>query len=163
MKWRTTGTVFESRFKAMRERTEAMREIWTKSKAAYHGDMVDFPELMTWPKPVQKPHPPILVGGGFPQAARRGIRYSRGWCPVGRSGSSLLDVLEKYRQMARDAGRDRETPPVTLFNPAEDEGELARYRDMGVARVVPMLLSEKSDRILPILDRWATLIRRTAH
>jgi alkanesulfonate monooxygenase SsuD/methylene tetrahydromethanopterin reductase-like flavin-dependent oxidoreductase (luciferase family) len=113
MKWRTTGTVFESRFKAMRERTEAMREIWTKSKAAYHGDMVDFPELMTWPKPVQKRYPPILVGGGFPQAARRAIRYGDGWCPFGRTGSSLLDVLGQYRQMARDAGRDPETLPVT--------------------------------------------------
>jgi len=113
MKWRTTGTVFESRFKAMRERTEAMREIWTKSKAAYHGDMVDFPELMTWPKPVQKRYPPILVGGGFPQAARRAIRYGDGWCPFGRAGSSLLDVLGQYRQMARDAGRDPETLPVT--------------------------------------------------
>jgi probable F420-dependent oxidoreductase len=155
------GTVFESRFKLMRERIEAMREIWTKCKAAYHGDMVDFPEMMTWPKPVQKPYPPILVGGGFPQAARGAIRYGDGWCPVGRTGSSLLDVLEKYRQ-ARDAERDPETLPVTLFNPTEDEGELARYRDMGVARVVPMLLSEGPDKILPILDRWAALIRRTA-
>ena len=119
--------------------------------------------MMTWPKPVQKPYPPILVGGGFPQAARRAIRYGDGWCPVGRTGSSLLDVIEKYRQMARDAGRDPETLPVTLFNPAEDEGELARYRDMGVARVVPMLLSEERDKILPVLDRWAALIRRTAH
>ena len=100
------GTVFETRFKLMRERIEAMKEIWTKSKAQYHGDMVDFPEMMTWPKPVQKPYPPILVGGGFPQAARRAIRYGDGWCPVGRTGSSLVDVLEKYRQMARDAGRD---------------------------------------------------------
>ena len=157
------GTVFESRFKLMRERIEAMKEIWTKPKAEYHGDMVNFPEMITWPKPVQKPYPPILVGGGFPQAARRAVRYGDGWCPVGRTGSSLLDVLEKYRQMARDAGRDPETLPVTLFNPAEDQGELARYRDMGVARVVVMLLSEERDKILPILDRWAALIRRTAH
>src|SRR5262249_19970075 len=101
------GTVFGTRFKLMRERIEAMKEIWTKSKAEYRGDMVNFPEMMTWPKPVQKPYPPILVGGGFPQAARRAIRYGDGWCPVGRTGSSLLEVLEKYRQMARDAGAIR--------------------------------------------------------
>jgi alkanesulfonate monooxygenase SsuD/methylene tetrahydromethanopterin reductase-like flavin-dependent oxidoreductase (luciferase family) len=142
------GTVYETRFKLMRERIEAMKEIWTKSKPEYHGDMVDFPEMMTWPKPVQKRYPPILVGGGFPQAARRAIRYGDGWCPVGRSGSSLPDVLGQYRQMARHAGRDPETVPVTLFNPAEDEGELARYRDMGVARVVVMLLSEEREKIL---------------
>ena len=125
--------------------------------------MVDFPEMMTWPKPVQKPYPPILVGGGYPQAARRAIRYGDGWCPVARSGSSLLEVLEKFRQMAREAGRDTQSVPVTLFNPAEDESELARYRDMGIARIVPFLPSEPRDQILPVLDRWATLIRRTAH
>jgi probable F420-dependent oxidoreductase len=158
------GTVFETRFKLMRERIEAMKEIWTKAKAEYHGDMVDFPEMMTWPKPVQKPYPPILVGGAFPQAARRAIRYGDGWCPIGgRPGSSPLDVLEQFRQMARDAGRDPQSLLITLFNPAEDEGELARYRDMGIDRVVVMLLSEERDKILPILDRWAELIRRTAH
>ena len=108
-------TDFKTRFKLVRERVEAMKEIWTKSKAEYHGDMVDFPEMMTWPTPVQKSHPPILVGGGFPQAARPAIRYGDGWCPVGRTGSSLLDVLEKYRQMARDAGRDPETLVHSLY------------------------------------------------
>ena len=119
------GTVFETRFKLMRERIEAMKEIWTKSKAEYHGDMVDFPEMMTWPKPVQKPYPPILVGGGFPQAARRAIRYGDSWCPVARTGSSLLEVLEKYRRMARDAGRDPATgspcstrPSMPVSSPA---------------------------------------------
>jgi hypothetical protein len=65
--------------------------------------------------------------------------------------------------MARDAGRDPQSLPVTLFNPAEDAGELAQYRDMGIARVVVMLLSEGRDKILPILDRWAELIGRTNH
>ena len=72
--------------------------------------------------------------------------YGDGWCPVGQSGSSLLDVLGKFRQMGRDAGRDPQTLLVTLFNPAEDASELARYRDMGIARVVVMLLSEPSER-----------------
>jgi alkanesulfonate monooxygenase SsuD/methylene tetrahydromethanopterin reductase-like flavin-dependent oxidoreductase (luciferase family) len=103
------GTVFETRFKLTRERIEAMKE--AKSKACYLGDMVDFPEMMAWPKPVQKPYPPIPVGGGFPQAARRAIRYGHGWCPVGRTGSSLPDVLGRYRQMARDAARDPQTVP----------------------------------------------------
>ena len=90
--------VFETRFKLMRERIEAMKEIWTKSKAEYHGDMVDFPEMMTWPKPVQKPRPLIVVGGGFLQAARRAIPYGDGWCPVGRTGSSWRNTL-RWRAM----------------------------------------------------------------
>src|SRR6185437_1840326 len=65
------GTEFKTRFKLMRERIEAMQAIWTQSKAEYHGEMVDFSPLMTWPKPAQKPHPPIVVGGMFPHGARR--------------------------------------------------------------------------------------------
>src|SRR6516165_9527725 len=158
------GTEFKTRFKLMRERIEAMQAIWTKSKAEYHGDMVDFSEMMAWPKPVQKPYPPILVGGAFPQAARRAIRYGDGWCPIGgRPGPSPTDVLEQFRQMAREAGRDPQSLPVTLFGAAEDADRLARLRDQGIARIVVMLPSETGDKILPTLDRWAELIRRTAN
>ena len=65
------GTVFKTRFKLMRERVEAMKAIWTKDAAEYHGDLVDFGPMAAWPKPVQKPHPPIIVGGAFPHSARR--------------------------------------------------------------------------------------------
>ena len=161
---RNHGTVFETRHKLAGERVEAMKAIWTKSKPEYHGEMVNFDPMMTWPKPVQKPYPPILVGGAFPQAARRAIRYGDGWCPIGgRPGSDPLAALEQFRQMARDAGRNPQSLPVTMFNPREDASELARWRDIGIARVVVMLLSEEKDKILPILDRWAELIRRTGH
>src|SRR5256886_5348478 len=65
------GTVYETRFKKLREQIEAMKAIWTEEKPEYHGELVDFPPMMTWPKPVQKPHPPIIVGGAFRYAARR--------------------------------------------------------------------------------------------
>jgi probable F420-dependent oxidoreductase len=157
------GTEFKTRFKLMRERIEAMKEIWTKSKAEYHGEMVDFPEMMAWPKPVQKPHPPILVGGAFPHAARRAVRYGDGWAPIaGRGPDGDTDrLLPRFRQMLSEAGRDPQSVPVTLFGATEDADLLARYRDQGVARVVVMLPSAKSDQILPTLDRWAELIRRT--
>ncbi|MFC7540919.1 TIGR03619 family F420-dependent LLM class oxidoreductase [Siccirubricoccus deserti] len=74
------GTAFETRAKLTRERIEAMKEIWTKSKAEYHGEFVNFDPIMAWPKPVQKPHPPILVGGAFPRA--RGGR-----CATAMAGS----------------------------------------------------------------------------
>src|SRR6476469_4852335 len=75
------GTVYKSRHKLARERVEAMKEIWTKSKPEYHGEFVNFDPMMTWPKPVQKPHPPVIVGGAFPYSARRAIRYGDGWFP----------------------------------------------------------------------------------
>ncbi len=71
------GTVYETRALRMREQIEAVKEIWTKDKPEYHGQIVDFPPMMTWPKPVQKPHPPVIVGGAFRLAVRRAIRGAR--------------------------------------------------------------------------------------
>jgi probable F420-dependent oxidoreductase len=153
------GTVFETRAKLTRERIEAMKEIWTKSKAEYHGEFVDFDPMMAWPKPVQKPHPPILVGGAFPHGARRALRYGDGWIPLaGRA--PLGEALEKFRQMATEAGRDPAGIPISVFGAPEDPDEIRRFRDLGVARIVVSLESAKEDKILPVLDRWAELIRR---
>jgi probable F420-dependent oxidoreductase len=159
------GTAFKSRFKLMRERIEAMKEIWTKETAEYHGEMVDFPAMKAWPKPVQRPYPPILVGGAFPHAARRAIRYGDGWAPfTGRAPYGDIDeYLPKFRQMLAEAGRDPASVPVTLFGVTPEPERLARYRDLGIARVVVMLPSAARDEILPRLDRWAELIRQTAH
>ena len=94
---RNHGTVFETRHKLARERVEAMKAIWTKSKPEYHGELVNFDPMMTWPKPVQKPHPPIWVGGAFPYAARRAIRYGDGWMPH--------RARPQYPERARPAAR----------------------------------------------------------
>src|SRR5216683_7993470 len=75
------GTVFASRHKLARERIEAMKTIWTEEEPEYHGEFVNFDKMKQWPKPAQKPHPPIIVGGAFPYAARRAIRYGDGWIP----------------------------------------------------------------------------------
>src|SRR5262244_624817 len=109
------GTVFTTRFKKMREQVEAMKEIWTKSEPEYHGEIVDVVKMRTWPKPVQKPHPPVIVGGAFPHSARRAVRYGDGWVP-NASRPTYADVTEflpQFRQMARDAGRDPDKIPVT--------------------------------------------------
>src|SRR6202047_2299923 len=107
------GTVYATRFKRMREQVEAMREIWTKSKPEYHGEIVDFPPMMAWPKPVQKPHPPVIVGGAFPWAARRAVRYGDGWYPNAASGDPA-EYMPRFRQMAAEAGRDPDSLPVTI-------------------------------------------------
>ena len=152
------ATEFTSRFKKMREQIEAMKEIWTKSTAEYHGGIVDFSPMMTWPKPVQKPHPPILVGGAFPWAARRAIRYGDGWFPIAGSGrADPLEYLPRFRQMAEEAGRDPQSLPVTLGGAPEDADMLKRYRDLGVARVNFPVPPAKADEVLPILDRVAKI------
>src|SRR6202045_1940991 len=102
------GTVYETRTLKMREQIEAMKEIWTKDKPEYHGQIVDFPPMMTWPKPVQKPHPPVILGGAFRLAARRAIRYGDGILTAGPSAGSGSpeEFMPRLRQMAEEAGRD---------------------------------------------------------
>jgi probable F420-dependent oxidoreductase len=153
------GTVFASRFKKMREQIEAMKEIWTKSTADYHGDIVDFSPMVTWPKPVQKPHPPVIVGGAFPWAARRAIRYGDGWIPIAGSGrADPLDYLPRFRQMAEEAGRDPKSLQITLGGAPENPDLLKRYRDLGVTRMNFPVPPAKADGVLPILDRLAKLM-----
>ncbi len=156
------GTAFKTRFKLMRERIEAMKEIWTKEKAEYHGELVDFPPLMTWPKPLQKPYPAVIVGGAFPQGARRALRYGEGWVPNAARPQyeDVAEFLPQFREMAAAAGRDPQSVPISIFGAKENRESLERYRDEGVARVIVILPSEKADQTLPILDRWAALIKR---
>ena len=158
------GTVYGSRHKLSRERVEAMKEIWTKSKAEYHGEFVNFDPVMAWPKPAQKPHPPVLVGGAFPYAARRALRYGDGWMPIRTRASyaDVRDLLPKFYEMAKEANRDRASLPITIWGSKEDESELKRDRDLGVERVVVSLESEKADKVLPELDRWAKLAAKVA-
>ena len=145
------GTDFASRFEVMRERVEAMKAIWTKSKPEYDGKFVKFAPMMTWPKPVQKPHPPVIVGGAFPYGARRAIAYG-----------DVLALLPEFRKMAAAAGRDPASIPVTVFGVAEEIDAIRRCRDAGVARALFNLPAAKKDEVLPVLDRCAALIRGAA-
>jgi probable F420-dependent oxidoreductase len=156
------GTDFASRFTVMRERVEAMKAIWTKSRPEYHGQFVNVPPMMTWPKPVQKPHPPVIVGGAYPHGARRAIAYGDGWVPHARRPAygDVLGLLPEFRTMATESGRDADTVPVTIFGVAEDADAIARYRDAGVARVVFGLPPAGADDVLPLLDRCAGLMRQ---
>ena len=156
------GTEFKTRFEVMRERIEAMKAIWTQSKPAYDGRHVSFPPMMTWPKPVQKPHPPVIVGGAFPHGARRAIAYGDGWVPHARRPAygDVLPLLPRFRAMAAEAGRDPATLPVTIFGAPEDADAVARYRDAGVARVVFSLAPAGADEVLPVLDRCARFFTR---
>ena len=153
------GTEFSSRMKKMREQMEAMKEIWTKTTAEYTGEIVRVPSMRTWPKPVQKPYPPILVGGAFPWAARRAIRYGDGWYPNASSGKPE-EYMPRFWKMAEEAGRDPKALSVTIGGAPEDLDQLKRFRDLGAARAVVTLPAEGADQILPLLDRWAGLIRQ---
>jgi probable F420-dependent oxidoreductase len=154
------GTAFETRFKLMRERIAAMKEIWTQTKPKFSGELVKFDEMMQWPKPVQKPHPPIIVGGAFPHAARRAVAYGDGWIPIGGRGVDPVDALGEFRKMAKDAGRDPAALSFDLFAAPREADTLKRYRDAGVTRAIWMVPSKGRDEVLPMLDECAALIRQ---
>ncbi len=149
------GTPFEGRFKLMRERIEAMKVIWSEDEAEYHGDRVDFDPIHMWPKPVQKPHPPIHVGGGFPGGARRAVRYGNGWIPIGGREDDLESSIPAFRKMAEEAGRDPMSLEVSICGVAPSEKVLSRYQKAGADRVVFGLPPAPRDDILPFLDRCA--------
>jgi probable F420-dependent oxidoreductase len=155
------GTVFKTRHKLARERIEAMKAIWSNEEPEYHGEFVTFDKMKQWPKPVQKPHPPIIVGGAFPHAARRAVRYGNGWIPrddwLERDG---LGVIDAFHKMATEAGREPADLPITLFRVPEDIERLRLYQRIGVDRVVFSLPAAEEDKIVSILDRWAELQRR---
>ena len=158
------GTEFRSRHKLARERIEAMKAIWTQEEAQYEGEMVRFGPMVSRPKPVQKPHPPVIVGGAFPYGARRAIRYGNGWMPhrVRQHYANVVELLPEFRRMVQESGRDLDSLPITIWGVKEDYDLLQRDREAGAARVVVSLKSAKADVILPELDRWAELIRRLA-
>jgi probable F420-dependent oxidoreductase len=156
------GTEFHTRFRKMREQLAAMRAIWTNDAAEYHGEIVDFPPMIQRPKPVQRPYPPVIVGGMFPHAARRALRWGDGWIPHSRRPQyeDVTDSLPQFRQMAAEIGRDAAAVPVTVWGIAPALDRVRRYEDQGVARGVVQLAAAPRDQILPILDRWADIIAK---
>ncbi|MGH7041485.1 MAG: LLM class F420-dependent oxidoreductase [Acetobacteraceae bacterium] len=154
-------TDFKGRHKLMRERIAAMRAIWTATPAEYHGELVNFGPLIAEPKPVQQPHPPVIVGGAFPWGARRALRYGNGWIPHAARPQygDVTDFMPEFHRMAVAAGRAPSDVPVTVFGPQEDAEQLKRWQGLGVARVVVALPAAGTEVVLPILDRWERVMR----
>ena len=152
------GTAFEGRFALLRERVEAMVAIWTHNEAEYHGKYVDFDPIFMWPKPVQKPHPPIHVGGAFPGGARRAARYGNGWIPIAGRADDVAAQIPEFRKFAAEAGRDVASLEVSAFGAAGTEDVVKRYRDAGLTRVVFGLPPANREALLPVLDRLAAFI-----
>lgn len=111
---------------------------------------------------MQKPHPPVIIGGAFPWAARLAIRYGDGWIPLtgAAGGSDPLDFVPRFRQMAEEAGRDPRSLPITVAGPPEDPDLLKLYRDLGIARVNFPLPPAQRDKVMLVLDRLARLKRQ---
>ena len=156
------GTNFKKRWRLLRERILAMKEIWTKEEAEFHGDLVDFDKVWAHPKPVQQPHPPIIMGGDAPTTFDRVIEFCDGWMPIsGRTGPgpSLPEKISDLRRRAGEAGRDPKSISVSIFGARPDREAVEKLEEAGVDRAIFPLPSAERETVLPLLDRYAELVR----
>ena len=147
------GTEFSTRWKLLRERVEAIKAIWTNDVAEYHGDLVDFGPMWCYPKPVQKPHPPVVLGGSGPKVLERVIRYADGWMP---NRGDVVERIPELQRMAKAAGR--EPIPVTYY-PKASASEVERLAQAGVDRLIWYVPADGRDAALKKLEDLGTMIR----
>lgn len=151
------GTEYKQRWKVMRERIEAMKEIWTKDEATYHGEHVNFDRIWCWPKPIQKPHPPIIVGGDGAGTLPRVVRYGDEWMPIYRGLTAFGERAKQLKDLAEEAGRG--PIPIGIFGASSKPEMLEQYRKDGVSRCVFPLPPESADLVLPRLDKLAAVAK----
>jgi probable F420-dependent oxidoreductase len=148
------GTDYRTRFTRMRESVEAMKTIWTEDEAEYHGKIVDFDPVWCWPKPAQKPHPPVLVGGLGEKVLDRVVAYGDEWIPNRvKSPEDLASRIAELQRRAEEAGRG--PIPVTVFGAKSDVRLLERLRDAGVTRSLFYLPPAQPGEVEQALDHLA--------
>ena len=152
------GTNFKKRWRVLRERVLAMKEIWTKEEAEFHGEFVNFDKIWSYPKPVQKPHPPILMGGDGATTFNRVIEFSNGWLPLGYRKIDMTQKIRDLRRQAEAAGRDPKSISITVFGANPQPATLEELAKAGVERAVFMLPPTQRDTVLPLIDKYASLI-----
>jgi probable F420-dependent oxidoreductase len=150
------GVAMGARRAVAREHVLAMQRIWADDEAAFTGEHVRFSPSWSWPKPVQRPGPPVLLGGApGPRLFAHIAEYGDGWIPIG--GAGVRAALGDLRNAAEAAGRDPATLRVVPFGTVPDPGKLEYYAGLGIDEVVLRLPSAPAEAVLPLLDRYAAL------
>ncbi len=152
------GTAYETRWTLLRERIEAMKALWTEEEASYHGKFVNFDKAWQWPKPVQKPHPPVLVGGDGPRTLERVVRYGDEWLPIGgrTSPERLSNRIAELRELAADAGRSH--IPVGIYGCPADAGAVEAFTKVGAERLLFWMPCCGYDAAMSHLDSYVRVM-----
>jgi probable F420-dependent oxidoreductase len=147
------GTDPRTRMRLMQERIEAMKEIWTHDEASYSGEFVSFERIWSWPKPAQRPHPPVLVGGNGPTVLERVLAFGDVWFPnYSRGGGDIIERMSELRARA-----DRRIDLMVMGAPA-DPAVLGRLESGGCRRAVHWIPSAGLASVEPALERWESAI-----
>lgn len=150
---------WNKRYSGMKECVAALRELWTKDVASFKGEWYNFDSVWCNPKPLQQPHPPIYVGVAGKTGTQYAAEWGDAWYPIDIGKKDFGIMLEKFRTMVREAGRDPDKIPVTVVafdNP--DLDLLKRYRDLGVHRVVINAGGSDESNKIPRMDHYAAMI-----
>jgi probable F420-dependent oxidoreductase len=147
------GTDPRTRMRLMHERIDAMKAIWTQDEASYHGKFVNFERIWSWPKPVQRPHPPVLIGGNGPTVLERVLAFGDAWFPNYARGAD--DIVQRAQEL-----RSRAQRPIDLMvmGVPPDAAALERLQDAGARRVVHWIPSAGLPRVEQALERWESAI-----
>ena len=152
------GTQYSTRFKKLEEQMAALREIWTRDEATFNGTFEKFEAVWSWPKPIQKPHPPLILGGETDHTLKRIVRLGDGWLPRAMNPDQVLSGMDKLRTFAEEAGRDPASISVSVFAPPPKDAVIKRFRETDAERVVLMVPPQDTSDTLRRLDRYAAWV-----
>ncbi len=157
------GTVYEERWKVLEERVKAMKELWTTDESTFHGKYVNFDRIWSYPKPVQKPHPPVILGTfGSKWGRKRVAEFGDGWIPIDVFHGDLAEDIADLKARLVGQGRDPESVSISMFDVFEtSEEDLKRFADNGsIERAIPRCPTEDRDTVLRWLDKYAEIGQR---
>ena len=150
------GAKYSSRFKLLQENILAMKQFWTEEKGEFHGEFVDFDPAFSWPKPTQRPHPPIILGGETDYTLKRVVDFCDGWLP--RPRANIEEGMTRLRRIAEAGERDLSSISVTVFGAPPDKETLDSYAELGINRALLRVPTEDRDTCLKLLDSYMPLL-----
>lgn len=154
------GVVYRTRFQLLKEQIRAIKEIWTTTESEFHGRFVNFDKMKAFPKPYQRPHPPIIMGGEGPRAIECAAEVCDGWAPWCLEWPKAREAIAELRKQTAARDRDPNSMEISLFEKSiPEEKTIAEMEAAGVRRMILTIYGQSRDEALPRLDELAKLIR----
>lgn len=150
------GVVYQTRFQLLKEQIRAMKEIWTTEESEFHGKFVSFDKMRSFPKPYQRPHPPIIMGGSSQKSLECTVEVCDGWAPWLLEWSKTKEKIAELRQRAAMSGRDPDSLEMSVYEESiPDQKMFAEMEEAGVKRLIITVFGKSRDDALPMLDKLA--------